>query len=450
MGKYFGTDGVRGIANQELTPELAFKLGRFGAIVLSRHIEEGQPQVLVGRDTRISCRMLEYALVSGLLSAGAEVLRLGVITTPGVSFLTRSQNAAAGIMISASHNPVEDNGIKFFGPDGFKLSDQQEAEIESLLDSGEDDFPRPAAQGLGTSEEFNEGSLKYTQFLSQTISGDLSGLKIVLDGANGAASPLINRLFADLDTEFDVIGASPNGLNINDGFGSTHPENLAQEVVEKEAQVGLAFDGDGDRLIAVDEKGKIVDGDKILFICGRYLANQGRLKQNTIVTTVMSNLGFYKAAEKYDIDSVQTKVGDRFVVEEMRDKGYNLGGEQSGHIIFLDHHTTGDGLLTAIQLLDVMKQTGKKLSDLASDVENYPQKLVNVSVTNKEEALNNQKIQDVIAEVEAELASEGRVLVRPSGTEPLIRVMVEGPSDEAVDHYCQKIVAVVKEEVGLA
>ena len=450
MGKYFGTDGVRGIANQELTPELAFKLGRFGAIVLSRHIEEGQPQVLVGRDTRISCRMLEYALVSGLLSAGAEVLRLGVITTPGVSFLTRSQNAAAGIMISASHNPVEDNGIKFFGPDGFKLSDQQEAEIESLLDSGKDDFPRPAAQGLGTSEEFNEGSLKYTQFLSQTISGDLSGLKIVLDGANGAASPLINRLFADLDTEFDVIGASPDGLNINDGFGSTHPENLAHEVVEKEAQVGLAFDGDGDRLIAVDEKGNIVDGDKILFICGRYLADQGRLKQNTIVTTVMSNLGFYKAAEKYDINSVQTKVGDRFVVEEMRDKGYNLGGEQSGHIIFLDHHTTGDGLLTAIQLLDVMKQTGKKLSDLASDVENYPQKLVNVRVTNKEEALNNQKIQDVIAEVEAELASEGRVLVRPSGTEPLIRVMVEGPTDEAVDHYCQKIVDVVEEEVGLA
>lgn len=450
MRKYFGTDGVRGIANQELTPELAFKLGRFGAIVLSRHIEEGQPQVLVGRDTRISCRMLEYALVSGLLSAGAEVLRLGVITTPGVSFLTRSQNAAAGIMISASHNPVEDNGIKFFGPDGFKLSDQQEAEIEGLLNSGEDEFPRPAAQGLGTSEEFNEGSLKYTQFLSQTISGDLSGLKIVLDGANGAASPLINRLFADLDTEFDVIGASPDGLNINDGYGSTHPENLAKEVVEREAQVGLAFDGDGDRLIAVDEKGKIVDGDKILFICGRYLASQGQLKQNTIVTTVMSNLGFYKAAEKYDIDSVQTKVGDRFVVEEMRDKGYNLGGEQSGHIIFLDHHTTGDGLLTAIQLLDVMKQTGKKLSDLASDVENYPQKLVNVSVTNKEEALNNQKIQDVIAEVEAELASEGRVLVRPSGTEPLIRVMVEGPSDEAVDHYCQKIVAVVKEEVGLA
>lgn len=448
MGKYFGTDGVRGVANKELTPELAFKLGRFGAIVLSKHIEEDKPEVLVGRDTRVSGRMLEYALVAGLLSAGAEVMRLGVIPTPGVSYLARSQNAAAGIMISASHNPAEDNGIKFFGSDGFKLSDEQEAEIEALLDNDEDDYPRPSAEGLGTSEEFNEGSLKYTQFLTQTISDDLSGIKVVLDGANGATSPLINRLFADLDTDFDVIGVSPNGLNINDGYGSTHPEALAKRVVETEAQVGLAFDGDGDRLIAVDENGDIVDGDKILYICGKYLADQGRLKQNTIVSTVMSNIGFYKAIEKHNIESVKTGVGDRYVMEEMRKNGYNLGGEQSGHIIFLDYHTTGDGLLSGIQLLHVLKQTGKKLSELASEVTTYPQNLENIRVTNKHTAMNDEEIKAVIKEVEEELGDEGRVLVRPSGTEALVRVMVEAPTDEEVEKYCTKIANVVRERVG--
>lgn len=448
MGKYFGTDGVRGVANKELTPELAFKLGRYGAIVLSKHIEDGVPEVLVGRDTRVSGRMLEYALVAGLLSAGAEVLRLGVITTPGVSFLTRSQNAAAGIMISASHNPAEDNGIKFFGSDGFKLSDDQEAEIEALIDSEEDNFARPSAEGLGVSEEYNEGALKYTRFLTQSISGDLSGIKVVLDGANGAASPLINRLFADLETDFDVIGVNPNGLNINDGYGSTHPEKLAEAVVENGAQVGLAFDGDGDRLIAVDENGEIVDGDKILFICGKYLADQGRLKQNTIVTTVMSNIGFYKAIEEHDIKSVKTKVGDRYVMEEMRQNGYNLGGEQSGHIIFLDHHTTGDGLLSGVQLLHVIKETGKKLSELAAEVTTFPQKLENIRVTDKQTALTDPEIQKIIEEVEAEMGDNGRVLVRPSGTEPLIRVMVEAPTDEEVATYCERISAVVRERVG--
>lgn len=448
MGKYFGTDGVRGVANKELTPELAFKLGRYGAIVLSKHIEDGVPEVLVGRDTRVSGRMLEYALVAGLLSAGAEVLRLGVITTPGVSFLTRSQNAAAGIMISASHNPAEDNGIKFFGSDGFKLSDDQEAEIEALIDSEEDNFARPSAEGLGVSEEYNEGALKYTRFLTQSISGDLSGIKVVLDGANGAASPLINRLFADLETDFDVIGVNPNGLNINDGYGSTHPEKLAEAVVENGAQVGLAFDGDGDRLIAVDENGEIVDGDKILFICGKYLADQGRLKQNTIVTTVMSNIGFYKAIEEHDIKSVKTKVGDRYVMEEMRQNGYNLGGEQSGHIIFLDHHTTGDGLLSGVQLLHVIKETGKKLSELAAEVTTFPQKLENIRVTDKQTALTDPEIQKIIEEVEAEMGDNGRVLVRPSGTEPLIRVMVEAPTDEEVATYCERISAVVRERIG--
>ncbi|MER2063510.1 MAG: phosphoglucosamine mutase [Alkalibacterium sp.] len=448
MGKYFGTDGVRGVANKELTPELAFKLGRFGGYVLSQHSESDRPRVLVGKDTRISGRMLEYALISGLLSVGVEVLRLGVITTPGVSFLTRQQDATAGIMISASHNPVQDNGIKFFGSDGFKLSDEQEAEIEAYLDGDSDELPRPSSDDLGTSEEYKEGLQKYIQFLTQTISGDLSGLHVALDGANGAASPLLNRLFADLDTDFDVIGNTPNGLNINEGVGSTHPEHLAQYVKEKGADVGLAFDGDGDRLIAVDELGNIVDGDKIMYICGKFMHEEGRLKKNTIVSTVMSNIGFYKALEEQGLDSVKTKVGDRFVVEEMVKNGYNFGGEQSGHVIFLDYHTTGDGLLTGVQLLQVMKETGKKLSELAEEVTSYPQKLVNIPVTDKHNVMANPAISSVIEEVEKEMGENGRVLVRPSGTESLLRVMAEAPTQEEVSEYVERIAQVVREELG--
>lgn len=450
MGKYFGTDGVRGVANKELTPELAFKLGRYGAIILAKHEEKADEKVtvLVGRDTRVSGRMLEYALVAGLLSAGAEVLRLGVITTPGVSYLTRLQDATAGVMISASHNPVDDNGIKFFGADGFKLSDDQELEIEALIDQAEDTYPRPSGEGLGTSEEYKEASLKYIQFLTQSLSGDLNGIKVVLDGANGAATPLVNRLFADLDAEFETIGTSPNGLNINAGVGSTHPEQLAQSVVENQAQAGLAFDGDGDRLIAVDEKGNIVDGDKILFILGKYLAQNDRLKNNTIVSTVMSNIGFYKAIEANGIESVKTKVGDRYVVEEMRKNGYNLGGEQSGHIVFMDYHTTGDGLLSGIHLLSIMKETGKPLSELASEVTKFPQEMVNVRVTDKTLALENETVNAKIQEVESNLGEDGRVLVRPSGTEPLIRVMVEAPTDVEADRYANEIAEVVRQEVG--
>lgn len=449
MGKYFGTDGVRGIANKELTPELAFKLGRFGGYVLSQHTEASRPRVLVGKDTRISGKMLEYSLIAGLLSVGVEVLRLGVITTPGVSYLTRQQNATAGIMISASHNPVQDNGIKFFGSDGFKLSDEQEKEIEDLLDRNEDDLPRPSADGMGTAEEYKEGILKYTQFLTQTISGDLSGIQVALDGANGASSPLLNRLFADLDTDFDVTGTTPNGLNINEGVGSTHPEHLVEFVKEKGADVGLAFDGDGDRLIAVDELGNIVDGDKIMYICGKFLFDEGRLKQNTIVSTVMSNIGFYKALETHDLKSVKTQVGDRYVMEEMVKSGYNLGGEQSGHVIFLDHHTTGDGLLTGVQLLNVMKQTGKKLSELAEEVTTYPQKLVNIPVTDKYNVMSNPAISTVISEVEEEMGDNGRVLVRPSGTESLLRVMAEAASEAEVNEYVERIAKVVRDELGV-
>ena len=449
MGKYFGPDGVSGEANKELTPELAFKLGRYGGYVLSQHeTDDRRPRVLVGRDTRIYGQLLENALIAGLLSVGIEVFQLGVISTPGVAYLTRVQKASAGVMISASHNPAQDNGIKFFGNDGFKLVDEQEAEIEALLDAAEDTLPRPSAEGLGTVDEFPEGLLKYSQFLRQTIPGDLEGITVCVDAANGATATSVNRLFADLETDFYTMGTSPNGLNINDGVGSTHPEKLAEFVVEKGADVGLAFDGDGDRVIAIDEQGNIVDGDKIMYICAKYLAEQKRLKQDTIVTTVMSNLGFHKAVEAIGLKDVITQVGDRYVVEEMRKNDYNFGGEQSGHMIFLDFNTTGDGMLSGIQLLNIMKQTGKKLSELAGEVTIYPQKLVNIRVTDKNGAMDVPAIRKIVEETEAEMNGEGRILVRPSGTEPLLRVMAEAPTTEKVDYYVDKIAAVVREEIG--
>lgn len=448
MGKYFGTDGVRGVANRELTPELAFQIGRCGGYVLTKSVE--RPKVLIGRDTRISGHMLEGALVAGLLSIGVEVMRLGVISTPGVAYLTKALGAQAGIMISASHNPVQDNGIKFFGPDGFKLSDEQEAEIEALIDSAEDMLPRPIGAGLGQVNDYFEGGQKYLQYLKQTIDEeDFSGMKIALDCAHGATSSLATYLFADLDADVVTMGASPNGLNINEGVGSTHPEALAAFVKEKGADVGLAFDGDGDRLIAVDENGNIVDGDQIMYICAKYLKETGRLKHQTVVSTVMSNLGFYKALEAQGIKSVQTAVGDRYVVEEMKKNGYNLGGEQSGHIIFLDYNTTGDGMLTALQLVNIMKIKGKPLSELAGEMKKYPQLLVNVRVADKEKAMENEQVKKVIQEVEAEMNGNGRVLVRPSGTEPLVRIMAEAQTEEACRAYVERIADVVRREMGV-
>ncbi|ALA52650.1 phosphoglucosamine mutase [Shouchella clausii] len=445
MGKYFGTDGVRGVANSELTPELAFKLGRAGGYVLTK--EAAQPKVLIGRDTRISGEMLEASLVAGLLSIGAEVMRLGVISTPGVAFLTKQLSATAGIMISASHNPVEDNGIKFFGSDGFKLLDSQEEEIEALID-GEDTMPRPIGGDVGQLNDYFEGSQKYMQFLKQTVEGGFEGIHVAIDCANGAASSLATHVLADLDADISSMGSSPNGTNINACCGSTHPEELAKLVVEKQADVGLAFDGDADRLIAVDEKGEIVDGDKIMYIIASYLKEQGRLNNNTIVTTVMSNLGFYKALEEKQIETKQTAVGDRYVMEEMRKGNYNLGGEQSGHIIFLDYNTTGDGLLTGVQLLNIMKQTGKPLSELAAGMKTFPQCLINVRVTDKDAVKNNALVQQEIKRVEEAMAGEGRILVRPSGTEPLVRVMVEAKTDELCQQYANQIVDVVKEQLG--
>lgn len=446
MSKYFGTDGVRGEANTELTPELAYKLGRIGGYVLTK--DRDKPKVLIGRDTRISGEMLEAALVAGLLSIGAEVMRLGVISTPGVAFLTKALSADAGVMISASHNPFEDNGIKFFGPDGYKLLDEQEAEIEALLDA-EDELPRPVGEALGQVSDYFEGGQKYLQYLKQTVHEDFSGIHIALDCANGAASSLAPHLFADLEADISTMGTSPNGVNINEGVGSTHPAALAAFVLEKGADIGLAFDGDADRLIAIDEKGQTVDGDQIMYICAKYLNEQGLLKHHTIVTTVMSNLGFFKALEKVGIETKKTDVGDRYVMEEMRNGGYNLGGEQSGHIIYLDHITTGDGMLSALQLVNIMKATGKPLSELAGEMVKYPQTLVNVRVSDKEAVQTNERVAEAIAQVEEKMAGNGRVLVRPSGTEPLVRVMVEAETEALCHDYAETIANVVKAELGL-
>ena len=449
MGKYFGTDGVRGEANVELTPELAFKLGRFGGYVLSQHATEA-PKVFVGRDTRISGKMLEAALIAGLLSVGIHVYKLGVLATPAVAYLVKTEGASAGVMISASHNPALDNGIKFFGGDGFKLDDEKEAEIEALLDASEDTLPRPSAEGLGTVVDYPEGLREYEAYLVSTGTA-LEGMKVALDTANGAASTSARQIFADLGAQITVIGENPDGLNINLNVGSTHPEALQELVKENQSAIGLAFDGDSDRLIAVDENGEIVDGDKIMYIIGKYLSEKGQLAQNTIVTTVMSNLGFHKALDREGINKAVTAVGDRYVVEEMRKSGYNLGGEQSGHVILMDYNTTGDGQLSAVQLTKIMQETGKSLSQLASEVTIYPQKLVNIRVENtmKDKAMEVPAIKAIIDKMEEEMAGNGRILVRPSGTEPLLRVMAEAPTTEEVDYYVDTIAEVVKAEIGI-
>ncbi|MEC2343865.1 phosphoglucosamine mutase [Paenibacillus barengoltzii] len=445
MGKYFGTDGVRGIANKELTAELAYQIGRCGGYVLAGQVPK--PKVVIGMDTRISGVMLESALVAGLLSIGADVIRLGVVTTPAVAYLTRLLKADAGVMISASHNPVEDNGIKFFGSDGFKLSDETELQIEELLDKAVDELPRPVGGDLGSVTVDNDSKLKYLEHLKTTISSSFKGLKVVLDCANGAAYELAPRLFRELGAEVHTLAAEPNGLNINDHCGSTHPERLKEEVVRLGAHVGLAFDGDADRLIAIDELGQEVDGDYILCICGDAMNKAGKLKDSTVVSTVMSNFGFYKAAKKLGLATQQTAVGDRYVMAEMLRGGYNLGGEQSGHVIFLDYNTTGDGILTAIQLVDTMLASGKPLSELKKVMKQYPQVLVNVRVQDKSKFAGNAVIAEAIAEVEQELGDNGRVLVRPSGTESLIRVMAEGPEKAELEKLVAQIVEVVEKQL---
>ncbi|WP_168123869.1 phosphoglucosamine mutase [Paenibacillus sp. HB172176] len=447
MGKYFGTDGVRGVANRELTPELAYKIGRCGGYVLTR-TAVSRPKVVIGLDTRISGPMLESALIAGLLSIGASVVRLGVVSTPAVAFLTKELGADAGVMISASHNPVEDNGIKFFAGDGFKLSDETELEIEALIDAPTDALPRPVGGDVGVVTDDSEAKRRYLDFLKTTIKGQFSGLKIVLDCANGSAYELAPAVFRELGAEIATVGAEPDGRNINAGVGSTHPEFLREKVLELGADLGLSFDGDADRLIAIDEKGEEVDGDFILCIIGDRLKREGKLSHDTVVTTVMANIGFFKGAGSIGLKTAQTAVGDRYVMEEMRRGGYNLGGEQSGHVIFLDHITTGDGILTALQLVDTVAASGKKLGELKTLMRKFPQKLVNVRVADKSRYAGNAAILKAVADVEAELGDNGRVLVRPSGTESLIRVMAEGPDKAQVEAYVDQIANVVKSELG--
>lgn len=447
MGKYFGTDGVRGVANIELTPEIAFKLGRCGGHLLTK--ETNEPKVLIGSDTRLSGHMLEGALIAGLLSIGVDVMRLGTITTPGVAFLTKKVDATAGVMISASHNSFEDNGIKFFGSDGFKLNDAKEAEIEALFEQEQDDLPRPIGGQLGGVSNYFEGGQKYLRYLKSTGDYHFEGLHIVLDCANGAASSLAPQLFGDLEAEISTIGTNPNGININDGVGSTHPESLQKFVKEHNADIGLAFDGDADRLIAVDENGEIVNGDHIMFVCAKALKDQGLLNENTVVSTVMSNMGFHKALLDENIHVQTTKVGDRYVLEQMLKRGFNFGGEQSGHMIFLDHTTTGDGLLTALKLVSILKTSNKKLSDLAKGLHIYPQKMVNVRVKDKYNVLNNDLVKTKMREVETEMDGKGRVLVRASGTEPLVRIMAEAEDEVRLEGWVDDIAKVVQDEMGL-
>lgn len=446
MGKYFGTDGVRGVANRELTPELAYRIGRCGGVVLTGRAE--RPKVVIGLDTRVSGAMLESALVAGLLSIGADVVRLGVVSTPAVAYLTRTLKADAGVMISASHNPVEDNGIKFFGGDGFKLLDETEAEIERLMDAENDTLPRPVGGGIGRVTLDESAKQLYLDYLRTTVSHRFDGLKIVLDCAHGAAYELAPSVFRALGAEVIAYGSEPDGLNINDGVGSTHPEMLAAKVLEHGADLGLAFDGDADRLIAIDELGEETDGDYVLCICGDAMKRAGKLNKDTVVTTVMANIGFFQAAKSLGLVTAQTAVGDRYVMEEMVNGGYNLGGEQSGHVIFLDYNTTGDGILTGLQLADTIAASGKKLSELKQVMRKYPQTLVNVRVKDKSLYAGNAAIQAAVAGAEAALGENGRILVRPSGTEALIRVMAEGPEIGEIERHVEAVAAVIREQIG--
>lgn len=438
MGELFGTDGVRGVANKELTPELAFKLGRAGAYVLCG----GRGTILIGRDTRVSGDFLEAALIAGICSTGADVVRLGIIPTPGVAFLTRSSDAAAGVVISASHNPVEDNGIKFFNSNGYKLGDEEESLIEAAV---KDDsmIPRPTGLLVGKAYTELQGVEKYSKHAISTVGCDFSGVRVVVDCGYGAAWEAGPKVLAQLGAEVIAINAEPDGTKINVDCGSTNVKELSRKVLEHEAHLGVAHDGDADRVIAVDEQGKTVDGDTIMLICGLHLRNKGLLKNDTVVVTVMSNLGLELAFKKAGITIHRTPVGDKYVLRKMLQEGASLGGEQSGHIIFADHCTTGDGIVTAVQLAGVMKETGEPLSALTSLMKKLPQTMVNVRVRDKAAAQNSEELAEALKAAEEELGSTGRILVRPSGTEPVIRVMVESPTEEQCEEVADRLAAVV-------
>lgn len=449
MGRLFGTDGVRGIANLDLSAELAYRLGQAGAYVLTaetKHI----PKILVGMDTRISGQMLEAALVAGICSVGAEAICLGVIPTSAVAYLTRYYKADAGVVISASHNPFEFNGIKFFNSSGYKLPDAIEDKIEAIIKENCENLPKPTGSAIGTRSMKYTALDDYISFVSSSIDCDLSGLKIAVDCANGAAYKAAPMALRRLGAEVCVINDKPDGININKDCGSTHMDALQKFVLECGADVGVSFDGDADRMLAVDEKGNIVDGDQIMAITGLELKKKGKLNKNTIVVTVMTNMGFDIMARKEGINVAKTKVGDRYVLEEMLEKGYSLGGEQSGHVIFLEHNTTGDGLLTALQLLSIVKTSGIKLSELASIMQPLPQVLVNAKVDNgkKSDYMKDEIIAGMCRKLEEEFDGEGRVLIRPSGTEPLIRVMIEGKDQQYITEKAKMLAKVIEERLG--
>ncbi len=449
MGKLFGTDGVRGVANTELTGKLAYQLGQAGAYVLTKETKR-QPKIIVARDTRISGTMLEAALVGGICSVGAKAISIGVVPTPAVAYLVRELGADAGVMISASHNPLEFNGIKFFNSEGYKLRDELEDEIENLILTRSDNIPMPTGENVGTWDMDHSVIEKYIDFVCNTIPGDLKGLKVLVDCANGAASEVAPIALERLGADIEIIHHKPNGININKLCGSTHMGDLQSQVVGRGMQAGIAFDGDADRCLAVDEKGIMIDGDQILSIVGLDMKACGTLKRDTIVATVMSNLGFTIMSKEKDINLIQTRVGDRYVLEKMLKHGYNLGGEQSGHVIFLDHNTTGDGLITAIQLLYVMKKTGKPLSELKECMQIFPQVLVNAHVKNENKYayLDEPEIQAAIEALEEKFKGEGRVLIRPSGTEPLVRVMIEGKDKAVIEEEAKKLAAFIEEKCG--
>lgn len=444
MARMFGTDGVRGVAGTELSIELATKLGQAGACVLTKE-KSHQPTIIVGCDTRISGGMLANALMAGICSVGANAIYIGVAPTPAIAYLTRKHKVDAGVVISASHNPMEFNGIKFFNGEGYKLSDELEDEIEALIRNDMKDIDFPTGAGIGKIDYRFDIVDEYVEFEKETVPVDLSGLKIVIDCAEGASSYTSVKALKDLGADLIAIHTEPDGTNINADCGSTHMDELKARVVSEKADVGIAFDGDADRMLAVDENGKMVDGDEIMAICGNYFKSKGRLAKDTIVVTVMTNLGFSIMGKEQDINIEKTKVGDRYVLENMKENGYNLGGEQSGHVIFLDDNTTGDGLLSALHLLQVMVDTGKPLSELAKVMEVLPQALVNAKVPNdkKESYMEYSDIAEAIAELEKKFAGEGRVLIRPSGTEPLVRVMIEGKDQKVIDEEAHKLAELI-------
>jgi phosphoglucosamine mutase len=445
----FGTDGVRGRANfYPMTAETALALGKAAARIFTR--AEGKPKVVIGKDTRLSCYLFENALIAGLCSMGVDTLQVGALPTPGVAFITRAYRANAGVVISASHNPYYDNGIKFFSADGFKLSDSLESEIENLVHKNNFKNHLPEDWELGRNKNLDDAGGRYIEFVKATFNRKLSlkHMKIALDCANGAAHRVAPIIFQELDANVFIYGAQPNGLNINDNCGALHPETVQKAVIEHHAHVGIALDGDADRVMLVDENAQIVDGDTLLAICARDMKNKAILKNNLVVSTVMANIGFHHAMRELGIEVVVSPVGDRYVIQSMMERGANLGGEQSGHLVLLDHNTTGDGLVAALQVLRIMIETDSKLSDLAAMCKKYPQTHLNVYVSSKPDLEALVDVQKTIKTIQHSLNDSGRVLVRYSGTENVCRVMVEGPTHKLVDEYAQSIAEAIKSEIG--